>query len=329
MDINGGAYAGEICFVDGLHSRTKGYKTISLWTRHELLNKIIMLASMDCEHENTDNLTRFFNFFNEACAEVKGDPNYKFNPSHIVCDAAGANVNGIRAAFGEDMQDRIAFCQKHYDFNLDRVAQKFPTEQLAKQWMDIGRRLYRSATVEEYTRNLNAQLLMAEDYPHLKLSSWIDWWDDRKVYFVDVWRGLGVDRMNKVETGNVTLRAPQSLSLIDGVYRDAGLMFSHQKQYELTVTGVIRCPGRGPTQDEQNRRAGAEQSMRMQQYMRDMASQDFADPEEQQPVFVPAHHARHRTPNYFPQCNPTQGNYLQCTSKYAYIVSFHSNLSFP
>ena len=41
----------------------------------------------------------FFRLFNEALANFVSNPNYKFNPSMICMDEAGANLQGLRRVF--------------------------------------------------------------------------------------------------------------------------------------------------------------------------------------------------------------------------------------
>ena len=79
----------EKAFFDGMHSRCKGYKTLTLWMHHPGMRKMQRLATMDCKKESKDMIALFFETFNEALAEVVGEKGYKFNPSMICMDEAG------------------------------------------------------------------------------------------------------------------------------------------------------------------------------------------------------------------------------------------------
>ena len=46
------------------HSRVNGYKTVTMWTFHPGINKVVNLAIMDCHKENTEMLTLFLELFN-------------------------------------------------------------------------------------------------------------------------------------------------------------------------------------------------------------------------------------------------------------------------
>ena len=59
-------------------------------------------------------VTLFFNLFNKALAEHVGDKNDKFNPILIMTDEAGANLQGIKEAMGEDYPGKIVTCQWHF-----------------------------------------------------------------------------------------------------------------------------------------------------------------------------------------------------------------------
>ena len=91
----------EKAFFDGMHSRCKGYKTLTLWTHHPGMRRMQHLATMECKKESTEMIEIFFRLFNEALANFVGDPNYKFNPSMICMDEAGANLQGLRRVFGD------------------------------------------------------------------------------------------------------------------------------------------------------------------------------------------------------------------------------------
>ena len=70
----------EYAYLDGMQTRVKGYVTLTLWTYHPGLRKVMRLASMECEHENIKCITMFLDLFNKALQKKKGNPQYKFNP---------------------------------------------------------------------------------------------------------------------------------------------------------------------------------------------------------------------------------------------------------
>lgn len=52
----------EWVYIDGMHSRVIGFKTLTMWTYHPGMCRVMKLAIMHCEHENTEMLTLFLNF---------------------------------------------------------------------------------------------------------------------------------------------------------------------------------------------------------------------------------------------------------------------------
>ena len=105
----------EPVFFDGMHKRTRGFKTLTLWVHHPGMRCMRHLATMDVKKENKDMVVLFFSSSNKALAECKGEPGYKFNPMMICCDEAGANWQAIREVYGEEFyKNKVAGCQWHF-----------------------------------------------------------------------------------------------------------------------------------------------------------------------------------------------------------------------
>ena len=66
----------EYTYMNAMHNRVNGYKTLTLWMYHPGMQWVLNLAIMDCERENTEMITLFLQKFNEALADYKQDPNY-------------------------------------------------------------------------------------------------------------------------------------------------------------------------------------------------------------------------------------------------------------
>ena len=56
----------EFCFLDSVHSRCQGYKTLTLWVWHPTLNELVNLATMECETESSATIQTFWNNLNEV-----------------------------------------------------------------------------------------------------------------------------------------------------------------------------------------------------------------------------------------------------------------------
>ena len=70
----------EYAYFDGMHSRIRGYKTLTLWVYYPRMCKVVLLAVMETKSKNTDMVTLFFNLFNQCLKELTGDSSYTFSP---------------------------------------------------------------------------------------------------------------------------------------------------------------------------------------------------------------------------------------------------------
>ena len=79
MDIDGPPhiFQNENAYFDTTHSRMYRFKSIALWLHHPPLAKLICLANMEIRSENTNNITIFFELFNEILQKEMKNPEYK------------------------------------------------------------------------------------------------------------------------------------------------------------------------------------------------------------------------------------------------------------
>ena len=85
-------------------------KHLTLWVYHPSMCKVLLLAVMETESENTEMVTLFFNLFNECLKESTGDKSYNFLPYGFMVNEAGANFNAIQTVFGKDMLAHTVTC---------------------------------------------------------------------------------------------------------------------------------------------------------------------------------------------------------------------------
>ena len=69
-----------VAFMDGLHSHVKDYITSALCLHNPVIHHMQCIACMDCESENTTYIATFLTLVNKILCEVKGDPDYVWNP---------------------------------------------------------------------------------------------------------------------------------------------------------------------------------------------------------------------------------------------------------
>ena len=70
----------EYAYMDAMHTRVKGYKTLTLWTYHHGMHCVMHLTTMEAKRENIECFTLFLTLWNNLSEEVSGIPGYKFNP---------------------------------------------------------------------------------------------------------------------------------------------------------------------------------------------------------------------------------------------------------
>ena len=104
----------EYTYLDGMHTRVKGYVTLALWTYHPGIHKVMRLASMECKRENTECIILFLDLFNKALQKKTSNAQYKFNPAGFMVDENGVNFNAIEKVLGKEVADHTVTCQWHF-----------------------------------------------------------------------------------------------------------------------------------------------------------------------------------------------------------------------
>ena len=65
--------------MDGLHSHVKDYTTLTLWLDNPVTHHMQHITYMDCESDNTTNISTFLTLVNKILHEIKGGPDYVWN----------------------------------------------------------------------------------------------------------------------------------------------------------------------------------------------------------------------------------------------------------
>ena len=112
MDKDEGEIANVYAHVDAKHDRTRGMKTITSWFFNPQEKRVMRLAVMDADAENSDSLTLFWKTFNEMLSEQAG-VDYKFNPKGFVVDENPANWIALENVFGQEVLERTVSCEFH------------------------------------------------------------------------------------------------------------------------------------------------------------------------------------------------------------------------
>ena len=77
---------------------------------------------MECKKEDTEMVEIFFRLFNEALANFLGEEGYKFSPTMLCMDEAGANLQGVRNVFGDAFMSRVVMSMALYGMCTEAIA---------------------------------------------------------------------------------------------------------------------------------------------------------------------------------------------------------------
>ncbi|XP_066927735.1 uncharacterized protein [Clytia hemisphaerica] len=186
----------EYCHFDGNHKRVKNYVTLTASVYHPMLRKQLVLASMNCKHEDETYVQLFWRNFNDAFKQVNLTEQ-KFNPKGWVTDMAGANFNGLSRIYGEDVMNKIKGCEFHFKQSIERKVKKLG-DQGGETFKKLANELLLSATAEAY----EAAIKKLKDFAKASapdLKDWISWWDDRKENVFRAFTSFGAPQSNLAE----------------------------------------------------------------------------------------------------------------------------------
>ena len=297
----------EHAYMDAMHNRVNGYKTLTLWMYHPGMKRVLNLAIMECERENTEMVSLFLHKFNEALADYKQDPNYTFNPYGIMCDENAANQLAIEKVYGKDFLVRVVTCQWH--FKQCAMRQLHDVHVMEREtFKEYVNKLCYCYTVADYKRIRAALENLAT---RNNILNWWQWWDAQKFHIVPTFRGFNISGLNLAETGHSMLKVKGKMWLSVATWRDVCFHIVQANKYTAFVENTGKVTGKGPTLIEGRRKE--------KQIERDFISsckeklEDDFDLEgeleydgTQEDFFVPNRKAKHRVPKTFSDTNPEQ-----------------------
>ena len=190
--------------MDGMHSRVRGYKTLTLWTYHPGMNKVMDLAIMECQNENTQMIKHFLQTFNKCLQDYTGINDYKFDPYGIMCDERGANMNAIEEVFGKEFMahKRVVTCQGHFKSCARRQLSGIDKDE-QKSFEGLIAKLCECYTKGEYDHISSAPKDICD---HNDILHWWEWWEARKYHIIPAFRGFKILGLNLAETGHSMIK---------------------------------------------------------------------------------------------------------------------------
>ena len=295
----------EKAFFDGMHSRCRNYKTLTLWTCHPGMRRVLRLATMECKQENTESIKKFFALWNEALAKVKGEEGYKFNPDGIMVDEGAANFRAIEEVYGEEFHCRVYSCQWHFKRCAEKQISKIKENERGSFRFYIDRICY-APTRNEYNQISEALRKICE---RANILNWWKWWDMRRYHIVPAFRGFDVGHSNLAEIGHSTMRRKTKLWLSVAAWDDTCTMIIQNAHYKAFLANKGGSVGKAPTALKKKQQEEAFESRFI-----DAACDAFLhgdvrlevgdDPEAMR--FLPSKRAHHKAPRTFSTKNPVQ-----------------------
>ena len=246
-----GILSKEYCFMDAKHNRCPGFKTFSIHVYHPMLRRLITLATMECEDETTDTLTKFWVLFNEVLQKVSGNKMKTFNPIGWMADEAGSNWAAIVNVFGQNSFNRTVGCQFHFLKSVNRHANKLSSDKSKALLKKMSDDLMHAPTPSVYGKCIEKLKDFISEKPNRRnfLTTWLDWWHFRRFHVFKAFRATdNTPTTNLAESVHSTWKSTRStnITLVDAAYHDIAESIHIERQLEQYKLGVYGG-GTGPS----------------------------------------------------------------------------------
>ena len=117
------------------------------------------------------------------------------------------------------------------------------------------------------------------------LTSWLEWWNDRKTHFANAFKPVGAAPVNLSEAyhSSYATTGSKGLKLIDAAYKDVVIALRLERSLELFGKG-IKCQGSGPSGTKRRKRDFTAQSQRAKEYAEVILDDELSDNNAQCPM---------------------------------------------
>ena len=249
MKRDGNSYMNaEYCYFDGNFKRVKHFVSLTASVYHPLLCKQVTLATMECKHEDKDNIEIFWRVLNKAYKEVNGGDE-KFLPVGWCTDMASGNFIGLVRIYGEDVLDTVKGCEFHYKDSVNKKAKSFGESK--EQFTAMALSLLTAATPEAYyvARQKLQSFLKNETTPDL--TSWLKWWHDRRdlIFRAFTLKESPHSNLAEVIHAGWKHRDRMGVSLLDACFFDVRDSLLLESLFEGLANGAY-VVGYGPNQGQ-------------------------------------------------------------------------------
>ena len=231
----------ECLYMDGSFSHLSNFVTLNLWIYHSPLRKLLRVASMVTKRENTKTVAKFWTLINEGIENLTKIQNYKYDGCFIVCDFAGANINGIGQVFGEEYaKNRVFSCQFHF---LEKVNKKkhFVAENDQALFVTLAKEMCYAPMIDTY-KTAKEKMLTLLSRNAEKVSRFVNWYICREEFLFGCFRPKlsNIAASNLSEIGNSSIKARSKQPLIVTVEQDVRYFQMQDeavKSFDLNIIG--------------------------------------------------------------------------------------------
>ena len=290
-----GILRNEFAFVDAKHDRCRNFKTITLWTYHPVMLRVVCLATMEAEEESADNLVTFWSVLNEMLQELTGNPNVVFNPVGFVADENQANWKSIGIVFGREALKRAVSCEFHYKESVER--HKKGLGGLRDSFKEKSWALLYAQTINEFNAAYSeiSQFIVTNNLKQLE--SWLAWWNERRSHVFQAFKLIGVPAANLAEVGHakMTSAARSYMSLLEAARDDVSSAIRQETELAAFESGISRG-GKGPDALTRIAKEHKESMKRARAFADELDAKGIELDKDQTSVLVPPK-GKHRPPD--------------------------------
>lgn len=261
----------EYAHVDATHTHCRDFKTITLWTYHPVLRKLLRIAVMEVEHENTENLTTFWQILNDMLRKVSADSSRVFNPAGFVADEHHANWNSIRHVFGNDAVNRTVSCEFHYRQSVHRHARTLGDSVAADEFVILADAMLMALGVNDF--NEACAKMSSFTSEHSSLADWYKWWYTRRTHIFRAFKPVNAPASNLAEVGHAKLQSVGRpyMSLLEAAREDVASAIRQDTEIKLFENG-LPTGGRGASDNKRKVSMYKQQLKRAAAYAADLAA---------------------------------------------------------
>ena len=269
----------EFCYFDGKVKRCKGFTSLTASVYHPLLRKMVPLATMECESEDSTTINLFWTLFNEVLQKENGETDYVFNPKGWCTDMAGANIEGLRRSFGPDAVERIKTCEFHFKDCRNKHARRLQVDDRS-QFKELCNELLNAASLPAYDKaKENLDDFIGETPERNFLSTWVEWWHRRRKFIFHAFFTIeGAPKMNHAELIHASWvkRDKMNMTLLDAAHADVRDNVQLEVEHKSYMLGGAKG-GSGPSLKDVRQRRTREQLARAKRLGEELLREDIPD----------------------------------------------------